>query len=220
MTFTIETRRDRKRGCGWRQPGGLYMVSSGLGEDCGKLPIECETCKTCGHGIKPSRSFAWIDLDQFTGQKACTRRDCPPLCPLSRPLGTKAGLIWIGGAFYKTPQEFTAEANRQGVSRRIPAVPKDFKLGQTWVAVAHREAYHRLCDCAKPDKKPEPKCEICKGNGRMPVQAIFHLFRPTAIEYVVKGDENEKQLSEKAKRGITLVRVERVGETGELALAM
>jgi hypothetical protein len=41
---------------------------------------------------------------------------------------------------------------------------------------------------------------------------IFQAFKPTAIEYVVKGDESEEELARKVKRGITLVRIERVGE--------
>jgi hypothetical protein len=32
----IVTRIDRKRGCGFRKPGGLYLCSDGAGRECGK----------------------------------------------------------------------------------------------------------------------------------------------------------------------------------------
>jgi hypothetical protein len=99
------------------------------------------------------------------------------------------GLLWVGGVFYPTPADFTAEAARMGVSRRVPGVPKGFEVGQTWVFVAHRQAI------ANPDGTFTP--------------AVFHAFRPTRIEYVVRGDETEEELQRRADAGQTLVRVKR-----------
>ena len=45
---------------------------------------------------------------------------------------------------------------------------------------------------------------------------IFHAFRPRAAEYVVKGSESEEELERKVKRGITLVRTERLQDQPDL----
>ncbi|UCC32345.1 MAG: hypothetical protein JSU86_08685, partial [Phycisphaerales bacterium] len=37
---------------------------------------------------------------------------------------------------------------------------------------------------------------------------IFHAFKPTAIEYVVKPDDPQDKLERMVERGITLVRVQ------------
>jgi len=115
-------------------------------------------------------------------------------------------LLWIGSQFYKRPIDWTAEAIKQGVSRRISAVPKDFKVGETWVLVAHREAI------------TIQEAVILDGERRdAEYQAgIFHAFKPTAIEYVVKGDETEEELERLVKRGITPVQIARIGEQQEL----
>ena len=59
------------------------------------------------------------------------------------PMG-RVGLIWVGEKFYPTPQDFCAEAEKMGISRRIPAVPNDFVLGETWVWLAHRKAIEAI----------------------------------------------------------------------------
>jgi hypothetical protein len=102
--------------------------------------------------------------------------------------------LWCGERFYKTPQDWMREARGQGVSRRISTVPNDFVVGETWVLMAHPKAITRTDD-----------------GGEMTYHAgIFTAFKPTAIEYVVKGDESEEELARKVKRGITLVQIERV----------
>ena len=102
----------------------------------------------------------------------------------------KHGLLWIGEVFYKTPQDFTLEARDLGVSRRIKAVPLGFELGKHWVLVAHRKAYPKSVD----------------GAIKM-VPGIFHAFKPSAIEYVVRGDESDDEIEALEERGITPVRV-------------
>jgi hypothetical protein len=122
-------------------------------------------------------------------------------CPMNETTKiTKAGLIWVGKAFYDKPEDWMREADQMGISRRIQSVPKDFVLGETWVAAAHIEA---IPGSAFPvEKKPEP--------------GIFQIFRPDAIEYVVKGDETEEELEAIVKRGITPIKVVPVGEQPEL----
>lgn len=222
----IQTRSDRKRGCGWRKPGGLYMVAAGIPMACGKLPIPLDRCPCCGHGVKPTRGFAWIDGDQMIApQKGkCRLRDeghCAR-CPLSDAMFDcigRVGLVWIGGKFYPKPEDWTKEAAELGVSRRIPMVPKDFVAGKTWIWVAHRKTIAKRCPHCWEDVKQalvkETKrvpCAFCEDTGTIHTPGVFHMFKPTAIEYVVKGDETDDELERMVKRGITPVKIERVEE--------
>jgi hypothetical protein len=131
-----------------------------------------------------------------TEPTTCDKSHCAscPLNPKREP--ERMGLLWIGEAFYKTPEDWTREAVQQGVSRRIAAVPKEFVLGRTWVLMAHRKAIQGL----------DERGDIVYNAG------IIHAFQPTAVEYVVKGDESEEELERMEKRGITPVRIQRVGE--------
>jgi hypothetical protein len=190
----IEDRYDRKRGCGWRKPGGIYLVGSGEGFPCGRLPIELTVCPCCGEGIRPMRTgLTYVDGDKLKQQKPCESgaEGCPH-CPLSDAftLG-KTGLVWVGGAYYPTPESFIAEAKEQGISRRLPGFPKNFKVGETWVFLAHRKAVPATGDA--PEKP-----------------GVFYVFKPTAIEYVVKGDEDPEKLERRQRQGCTLVRVHRM----------
>lgn len=206
--LNVETRKEQMRGCGWRQPGGLYLVCAGLSRPCGKLPIELNVCPTCSGGIKPARGWTWIDVGPLVAGLPCnldgvTTPPDPNAC-LGCPIMSigHAGLLWIGAKFYSTPDEFTAEAARLGVSRRISTVPLGFEIGKTWVMVAHREAI------TKADDKKAP--------------GIFHAFKPDRIEYVVDPDDSKEKLERLQNRGITLVKIERVmdepaAETAEAA---
>lgn len=217
MSVEVQVRRDKRRGCGWRQPGGTYLISEGVARSCGLLPVPLETCPTCSQGIKPSRGWTWIDFEALISHAGI---DCKSEsshcvgCPFrDAEFGDTQGLLWIGGSFYKTPGDWTAEAVRQGVSRRISQVPNDFVIGETWCLVAHREAIEKVCprhvDHMLESLEQIKDCEHCKGKGKVFTAAIFHAFKPTAIEYVVKGDETEEQLERLVKRGITPIRVER-----------
>jgi len=208
----IEISYESKRGCGYRQPGGKYLVSGGLMKPCGKLPIPLEVCPTCHAGIKPSRGWTWIDGDKFIEGRECGRNDCH-ICPLAESIG-RVGLLWIGEQYYKTTNEFITETIKMGVSRRISAIPKDFKLGETRVLLAHRKAIHQYCSHPNADSCED--CKDCDEQGNRCTPGIFHAFRPTAIEYIVKGGETKDELEQLVERGITLVKVKRIGETGEL----
>jgi len=105
-------------------------------------------------------------------------------------------LIWVGGKFYST-KSFLNEAVKMGISRRISVVPKDFVLGETWVLLAHRETPIEGHEETKP--------------------AIFSVFRPERIEYIVKPDDPEEKLERLEKRGITLVDVKPMQSEMELA---
>jgi hypothetical protein len=200
--MNIELRRDHKRGCGWRKPGGKYLIGGSLCAPCGKLPHFLEPCPRCRATIKPIRGWRWIDpFVLFTGRIGCRQCHGDP-CPLYIP-PDRAGLIWIGDTFY-TADEFVAEAARIGISRRIQCVPKGFELGKTLVLLASRKVLTTIVRLDVPrfdqmfDYKP----------------AIFAAFVPTALQYVVRGDEVPEELERLASQGFTLVRIERVPESG------
>ena len=209
----MRTVTEGARGCGYRAPGGLYLMSDGAGEPCPKLPIELRVCPVCGSGIKPTRGFTWIEPDAFTEPGPHGSDEHSARCPLSGSI-ERAGLVWIGGAFY-TARSFTDEAERMGVSRRIPALPRGFEIGETWVFCAHREAEWEACpECG--DAATPADCPACDGVGKVGVPAIFHLFRPERVEYVVRGDESPEELDRLESRGIEPVIVKRAQEQAEL----
>lgn len=201
----ILVRYDHKRGCGWRQPGGKYLIGGKLCAPCGKLPHELTRCPVCNAGIKPMRGWQWVGARAIFDQHYCTLEegDCDS-CPLYDP-PARAGLIWIGDTFY-TPEEFVAESARLGISRRIAYVPKDFEVGKTLVLLASRKVlFVSMFD------KPAAGC---MGDLVTYKPAIFAAFVPTALEYVVRGSESEEELQRLVKQGFTLVRIERVGKGG------
>ena len=189
----MRTIREGKRGCGYRQPGGLYLISMGRGRPCGLLPIPLISCPTCGHGIKFARGWTWVNVAALAAlsPSGCKMDEGCGDCPLADAKIQRAGLLWIGEQFYKTPEAWMKEAGEMGISRRIKAVPRGFKVGETWVAVAHIRAIP--AEIMQPDAKPTP--------------GIFRLFRPTEVQYVVKGDETEEELADLEKRGVTPVKV-------------
>jgi hypothetical protein len=181
---------EAKRGCGYRKVGGMYLVTFGAGQHCGKMPIRCDICPTCHGGIKPSRGWTWIDPVQLFGEREClTRGDCGT-CPVGdhrlEQLGP-IGLIWVGETHYPTPHSFTDEAKRMGISRRIKAIPKGYQVGETWIAFAHRKV------------KFGPDAEEAPG--------IFYFAQPMRIEKVVTASQSEDlaEMDKPRARGITPV---------------
>ncbi len=125
-------------------------------------------------------------------------------CPACRPdlLGERFGLIWVGGSFYPHPEDFTREAALQGVSRRIGAVPKGFKLGQTWALLAHRKAV-KLADAPGVDAYGQLNWTK---DGSAP--GIFSAFKPERIELIVRESELTDELrADLRSRQITPVAV-------------
>ena len=200
----IQVRRDRKRGCGWRKPGGKYLIGGRLCAPCGKLPHFLEPCPTCGATIQPIRGWRWIDAHEIFGVGICDQDsddlDCVG-CVLANP-PDRAGLIWIGDTFY-SPAEFVAEAAQLGISRRIACVPKGFRVGETLVLFAARRVPRFGTDDALFRELPTRDGP-----------AIFAAFVPMALEYVVRGDESEEELQRLVDQGFTPVRIERVVESG------
>lgn len=236
----IRVSHEAARGCGVRKPGGLYLIAGELSEPCPRLPLPVESCPHCGQGIKPARGWTWvIPATLFPATRHGTVGH-NAVCPLGLPsedrlkemaphldtpieqyhrTGVRAGLIWVGEQFYKTPEAFMAEAAAMGVSRRIKAVPRGFELGQ-WVYLGHRRAVDRsrylTAEEVDSGWHPEDGAIISSpddalrvvpdGNARY-APGVITLFQPTAIEYVVKGTETDDELEDLRKRGIEPVQV-------------
>jgi hypothetical protein len=212
--INIEVRHEARRGCGYRKQGGLYMVSGKMGVPVPCLPVPLHVCPTCNQGVKPSRSFQWIKPGLlFPDLANC--KDCSPdkysviperdqYCPMGGALeADRAGLLWVGEKYYSI-DSFTKEAAQMGVSRRLSAVPKDFKIGEHWVFLAHRKAVKAF---GVPGH--DPKKDVY-------TPGVFSIFKPTAIEYVVKPKDTKKKLKSLQKRGITLVDVIPIKDQQEL----
>lgn len=203
--------REQRRGCGYRKVGSLYLVGpQGLGRDCKMLPYALHACHVCGEGIKPSRGFTWIE-PWLLFAKA---RDCPLMhegqcslimekiakapeeglvtCPF---LLVKAGLLWIGEAFY-TPGTFTAEAMSQGISKRISSIPRGFETGKTWIFLAHKRAIEKV-KMTMTELTQETSVEHSPG--------VFLAFCPRRMELVITETQAQdcNYLDSLIDRGIT-----------------
>ena len=176
---------ESKRGCGYRKIGGLYLVSEGRGIVCDRLPIEVLICPCCGGGIKPARGWTWIQpVELFGGDH--TSCHCHPYCPACNPSsveGNRAGLLWVGEKFY-TVESFLQESADMGISRRINSIPRGFKVGKTWIFMAHRK-------CIQKWNEDGPKDVMGMPTETEHVPGIFTAFRPQRIEKLVKQSEYE-----------------------------
>src|SRR5437879_4411603 len=190
-----------KRRCGFRKIGGLYLVSDRGALPCDRLPIALERCPTCGHGIKQTRGWTWIDVAALVeGVHPACVDDFP--CPLCLAPPDRAGLLWIGEQFYKTPFQFQTEADRLGVCRRITAIPRGFKIGETWICLAHPKAIeiplriemlpaNRIWDESIP-----PRWKA----------GIFKVWRPQRIEKILpESVRGSVEASELEQQGIVPV---------------
>lgn len=75
-----------------------------------------------------------------------------------------------------------------------------FVAGTTWVLCAHRRAF----PASEPGGEERP--------------GVFTVFRPTHVDYVVRGDETDEELERLVARGVRPVRVQPArGSLGEAA---
>jgi hypothetical protein len=217
---------EAKRGCGYRKVGGLYLVGGGIGVPCDRLPIPLTVCPCCGQGIKQSRGWTWVDVNKLvegphqinksdfqliggSEVRGCWSEPCLEmekciLCGHPETLG-KAGLLWIGAQFYKTPEEFIVEGRALGFSRRIRTVPRGFKSGETWVLLAHPNAIETWETDTDADVEQNfpltgaPQKQVFK-------PGIFYLWRPERLEKIVSESERgSEEIQDLEKRGITPV---------------
>jgi len=213
--------QERKRGCGFRKCGGLYLVGGSISVPCDRLPFELSVCPTCSQGIKQAMGFTWCDVPHlFQGPHVsksehvfnetstgpadvlcnCATAGCP-LCLKPEVLG-KAGLLWIGEKFYKTPAAFLAEGVKLGFSRRIKTIPHGFKIGETWVLLAHKNAIVTSVEkflVNKPNLQGITWVDDFK-------PGIFYVWRPDRVELIFKESERwSEKVAAAEKRGIVPV---------------
>jgi hypothetical protein len=198
---------EAKRGCGYRKVGGLYLFGGGIGIPCDRLPFELTVCGCCGQGIKQARGWTWVDVGKlFNGMHIIHEADngrqdlCPcatksfcPLCLKPEVMG-KAGLLWIGEKFYKKPSDFVKEGVELGFSRRIKAVPQGFKVGETYVLLAHSKAVTVTTGADAFGKTTEER------------PGIFYAWLPQRIEKIcLESTRGSEEIDALEKRGITPV---------------
>lgn len=210
---------ESRRGCGFRKPGGIYLVTDPGGFSCPALPIPMSVCPCCGEGIRAARGWTWIapgpwieKLDK-TICNQCTIGYAGACLIHQSSSVARVGLIWVGEHYYKNPNEFLTEMVELGVSRRVPAIPQGFKIGETIVWLGHRKAAHSRCDLCDGsgvvNEMSAIQCPDCKGAGHTTAPGVFSVFRPQRIEYILTGNETDAELERLESRGVSLVKLER-----------
>lgn len=196
---------EAKRGCGYRKVGGLYLVGGGIGVPCDRLPLALDICPCCGGGIKQTRAWTWVNVAMLVqGPHIVAGRRCHEaidqsctFCAAPELMG-KAGLLWIGEQFYKTPGAFIAEGVAQGFSRRIGTVPRNFKPGETWVLLAHPKAIPVV-----EAVEPQPGALLAPTEHVVMKPGLFYVWRPERIEKIcVESQRGTEEVAALEKRGI------------------
>lgn len=154
--------------------------------------------------------FTWIDYNTLFGEcphiaknnagaekdkVLCHRVGCELCMP---PNVAKYGLMWVGEKFYGTPQAFTEEAQKLGVSKRLgKSVPIGLKVGN-FVMLGHRKV---VMSNPKDFIKQEDGTEL---NYR---PAIFYGFHIRRIEIIITASQSkdEKFMEGIKKRNLTPV---------------
>jgi len=158
-------------------------------------------CPTCSHGIKQARGFTWVDVHALVGgnHRGCGDGFPCPICMATQDMG-KAGLLWIGTQFYPTPEAFDAEAGKLGISRRIHAIPRNFKVGETWILLAHLKGITAACaSCEGVGLKREngvtfmEVCGACNGERFVITPAIVKVWRPQRIEKILAESQRDSE---------------------------
>lgn len=217
--------QEKIRGCGFRKVGGLYLVGSGLAYPCDNLPLELKPCECCGYTLPFTRGWVWVnksflkehrtllsmseakelrylkslgalEAERIFGKTESRLCKCPPSCPVCHPrqnIKERFMLMWVGRQY--TPKSFIKEAHEMGVSKRIAFVPKELKLGETWVMLAYKK-YPFQNDIPNSNLKSEPVYK----------PAIFYAFRPTRVEKLIwQSGATEEKLKEMEEQGLTPV---------------
>lgn len=139
------------------------------------------------------------------------------------PSGLISFLMTVGEKYY-TPENFVAEAQVMGVSKRIPTMPRDLVLGKSVVYLAHPEAVTgRLNQDLRAswhewsaDKLPlapegweyrPPSVKLAEGEHEQ--LAVFCSIVPERVEKLLwKSQATEEEVETLLKRGITPVLIE------------
>ena len=123
--------------------GGLYLTSGPTTTGCDRLPLRITPCEVCGQEPRFNRSISRISPFALWGNHyaevvcSCEFTVIPRHCPVCNP--TDVGyLMWVGSEY--TIKSFSNEALAMGVSKRIPALPVGFVLGQSVLYLAYLKA--------------------------------------------------------------------------------
>lgn len=206
--------QEAKRGCGYRKVGGMYLVGGYLAVPCDRLPMEVGACPVCGSGVHFSRGLAKIDAQYLFGTHAPQKKTkkkvdvtctCEPSCYVCYPREGISFLMGVGEKYY-TPDEFIREAQLLGISKRIPQIPKEMKLGETVVYLVHKKAIQVPKEVTEPlpsgQAKMLPDMEFRMG--------VIAAFIPRRIEKLLwknqaETPEGKEEIKKLEKRGITPV---------------
>jgi len=185
-----------ERGCGFRNTRGYYLCGGGMEVHCHRLPLPIPVCEACKRPlivpirgiqrIEPNKVWTlcpeWQDLSY-----PCHLVKCPSCFPPE-----KAYVVWVGESFYETPNSFVDESRRMGISRKIPFVPDDLKVGD-WVFLGYRKLI--------------PTGNYNKDHEEILDPGIFHAFRVSTIEKLLTDAQQKDQYYVKTllDRGITPV---------------
>lgn len=197
---------ESKRGCGYRRVGGLYLVGGGMVAPCDRLPVEIGHCPVCHAGLHFSRGLTQINPLRLWGVHPDCKDD--PIysqsCVMCNPKEDMAFLLGVGAKFYPTPQDFIAEGGVMGISKRIAQIPKNFKLGETWIYLVHPKAFSRLVPVKSGEPAEGQQGRIMEGLEYSP--GVFYVFRPRRIEKMLwQSQATNEELARLEKRGITPV---------------
>lgn len=199
------------RGCGYRKVGGMYLCGKYISVPCDRLPLPLDVCPVCGQGIKVSRGFTKVNPYRLWG----IHQDCEDIyrpCFMCDPKDEVAFIMSVGERYYKSPHDFMNEAQRVGISKRIPFIPKELSLSKTIVYLAHPKAaevrvpavHQQVMAMLGESQGDQPKLlEADKVEKKM---GVFCAFIPQRVEKLLweskLTDEKREQLE---KRGITPV---------------
>lgn len=203
--------QEEVRGCAFRKVGALYLCGNYTPVPCDRLPYALDICPTCGGGIKVSRGFTKINpLDLFGYHQPCS--DVIHPCWMCDPRSDPAFIMRVGEQHYKMTSDFVQEAFRLGISKRIPFIPKELKLGGTVIYLSHPKAclvresvalQQAMAIVTSGDVNTPQLFEVEKVEHKM---GIFSAFIPQRVEKLIwESDATPEEIQALEKRGITAV---------------
>ena len=206
-----------KRGCGYREVGKLYLMGPDVGYVCPSLPLNFKPCTCCGYEPSQYRDYQWVKKAYIREIREPTGVACHPKCPVCYPGTnslTKYGLMWVGKKFY-TPQEFLEEMADQEVSKAIKQMPKGLIFGETWVLLAHPEAFVDSSDDGYVQAHGDwvVKCSRLKMDEEKPTEpkpptypGVISAFIPNRVEMLIyQSDASPEYVLELEEKGITVI---------------
>jgi len=221
---------EKRRSCGFRKIGKIYLVGEGIFAPCDRLPFVLKPCECCGHVPTQNRGVSrlhrkylggqhYVIKEAIDGERRFAPCSCESICPICYPDdipedklidGEFVCLMWVGSRYY-TARSFAREADEMGVCKAINQLPKGLVLGKTWILLAHPEVpiyidpqYLKALEGWKLGEEARDK--LAPVPPERP--AIFYAFTPKRVEMLLSESEcTPEKLKEYAERGITIIPV-------------